>query len=485
MRFVVLRYEVLTALHISIILRSPLNMQVQKQNICLQDSLLLCRRYSYYEKWGGGVMDDKVKDLIQNLLETKEKIEQNAALCEKLQIICSQELEKIKNRFNDKIHNQLYDIETGIDNKIKEMIELERQSANERSIKLEIKRKKIKYRERKYSVYILIVICALLIWGRDLATLFVIFIIFMVPVLIVSNVEKFLNKDKDTPKDIDDKLKRLKDFQSTRINEIKTLSFINDKLDDIGDEPINLLEKQIIELKKTIDTIKQTNINNFEDFKKDYKGEDIPEIKELASKIKDNSKFLELESRVGPEYQTGDILIKFISYLRNERATNLRDVFEIYLAEKRHEAEDEFRDKQLQQFQLQSNYENKVREKGLEIERQTMLALEAQAQSGMEMVEAEQATAQLQAMSVNRNIMPTISEKLGHLEHEINNKKNADKSTLTGVLFGGRYSEYEKVLSESQRKQSTLDKLASEMEKNKVLVEIEKDLEGAIKKINR
>lgn len=437
-------------------------------------------------------MDDKVKDLIQNLLETKEKVEQNAVLYEQIQNIRSQRLEKIKEEFDNGILDQLSNLELEIDVKIKEMIDLERYSVNERIKIVETKREKLKRKNKTFVMIFLIIICLPLILGLGLLSSFLIAIIFAVAVeKILGSMHPFRD-DEVMLKDFDDRVKRLKNFELKRINEIKNLSFIDDKPDDIGDKPINLLEKQVIELKKTIETIKQTNINNFEDFKIDYKGEDIPEIKELASKIKDNSKFLESESRVSSEYQEVDLLIKFISYLRNERATNLKDVFEIYLTEKRHEAEDEFRNKQLRQFESQSKYENELKERGLEIERQTMRALEAQAQSSMEIVAAEQAlwetnqtTMQLHALSVNRDIKSNVLKKMNHLEHEINNKRDTNKSSLTGVLFGGGYSEYERVLKESQKKQSTLDQYKSETEKNEVLVEMEKDLNDVIEKIKR
>ncbi|NLV37400.1 MAG: hypothetical protein GXY17_12090 [Clostridiaceae bacterium] len=81
------------------------------------------------------------------------------------------------------------------------------------------------------------------------------------------------------------------------------------------------------------------------------------EIDAIDAKIKENNDFLQKECRVSVEYQTDEILTKLISYLHNERATNIKEALELYLQEERIEDEKRTRiDFQNKQLQLQKQH---------------------------------------------------------------------------------------------------------------------------------
>lgn len=72
----------------------------------------------------------------------------------------------------------------------------------------------------------------------------------------------------------------------------------------------------------------------------------------IDARMRANESFLENECKVGPEYQNEETLTKLISYLRNERATSIKEALEVYLREKREEfeikAKIDFQNKQLE-----------------------------------------------------------------------------------------------------------------------------------------
>ena len=76
------------------------------------------------------------------------------------------------------------------------------------------------------------------------------------------------------------------------------------------------------------------------------------EMEIIDTKINRNHLFLKNECKVGPEYQNEETLAKLISYLRNERASTIKDALELYLKDKRYEEERlasiDYQNKQLQ-----------------------------------------------------------------------------------------------------------------------------------------
>lgn len=87
----------------------------------------------------------------------------------------------------------------------------------------------------------------------------------------------------------------------------------------------------------------------------------------IDARMRANESFLENECKVGPEYQNEETLTKLISYLRNERATNIKEALEVYLREKREEFEIQTKiDFQKKQLELQKSHMERL-QKQLEI----------------------------------------------------------------------------------------------------------------------
>lgn len=533
-------------------------------------------------------MNDEIKTLIQNLTDTKNTLNENNSLkhrlaeindeirrritsetekirnntIEKLKIfdnqigsvtndtnakidLIKQDLGKANTDYNNRV-NQIINYEISpLDNKIAEVTQTRTNLYNRNSKIRDLKKNKFfQYvlfpkNFTQWFIFIFVFLICYTIISSPFKNGFVQLILFAGAIYGYVYLRRIDKKNEKQIQVISNELATLNTTKQNTINEIRNNPIDETKqLDDLKLRIANL-NQEVIKL-ETLKTQKVNELNN-EKFLKEKelseKDDNLileaekninsmfrEEIEKINLKIKSNDNFLEVESRVGYEYQVENILLKLISYIRSERAVNLKEAIELYLQEKRYmdekNSEEDFKNKQLMHMQQQIQIDKEIKEKNLKLEEQKAYTLQLQAQSEMALAAAEQnrlaqqaemhrrelqilnenkkqeneilakskaielslREKELQIGENNKKMELNIQKELKQLEFEIENRKLKNSELLSNLDKVERY----KVLNELKEKQILImnsSNTFNEYEKNTKLKELEKKINEEVKKI--